>query len=853
MWALLLLVLAALSAVSPLTAAASSPETGAKIIVGPTPIPEGEANGEHDITLMNQYLAVTFGISTSPPWGVPRGFIVDAAPVENGEILQDTLAQFSFLANGWGRWPKIDLESIEYGSNETGVWLREVGYWETLKVEITFYLPSDKPYLVITAEVTNTGDKALENLVQGFAMSLERGWTFSPGFGTGKHYKPTPLAELGIPEDAKWVVGYHKDYTIGLIAPYYTHLSTSTSWVDPLTIATIQPGETRVYTAKLVFLPEPNSCAVAAEAAGETGTVAGTVAAGGEPVAPAYIVAFLSTGKPFCWGYSEKPEYTIALPSGSYALQAWAEGYGPSSKHSVTVEVGAEARVDFTDLKPSGKLILHIRDADTGRPLDAAVLPEGGEKPPLMFLGSRIFYTLPEKQGEAIVELAPGVYNITVNHAGGFLAKPVVLTNVEVKPGETIEKTVEVKILVDPNQYGYYCADLHHHSDIADGRTPPPYLVVAQSAAGLDFAFVSDHDSVANQAEIAKWAETRGMPFIPSIEVSPGWGHFNPYPVTRTINKDTPESLIEDAWEAGALVIRVNHPFRGGYWESWLDDKLPGIYNPFYTNVEINGRWDKTDNQTVTLLWKMWSNNIRYYLTAGSDTHDIWSGFTTGSPRVCAYLGRTATVEAFAMAERHGHTFITYGPMVFMYPLPGSTIAPEDGKIVLELDLWAVNGLKKLVVVANGKPVKQIQFNGEQHRELALELPAEEVLATPGQPWVQVIVYDTAGKLAMTNPVWIDTTVKSLAMPETVETTTVTVTTTLVKTDTVTHTATVTQPVTKTATTTVTTTETSTITSEKIVEKKVTVGGGAATAAPALILGVVIGAAIAYLMVRRAS
>jgi len=131
------------------------------------------------------------------------------------------------------------------------------------------------------------------------------------------------------------------------------------------------------------------------------------------------------------------------------------------------------------------------------------------------------------------------------------------------------------------------------------------------------------------------------------------------------------------------------------------------------------------------------------------------------------------------------------------------------------------------VVVANGKPVKQIQFNEEQHRELALKLPAEKVLATPGQPWVQVIVYDTAGKLAMTNPVWIDTTVKSLAMPKTVETTIVTVTITLVKTDTVTHTVTVTQPVTKTATTTLTATETLTITSEEIIEKMVTVGGRA--------------------------
>ncbi len=843
--ALLVSALVLLPAAAPL-AAAQAPG-GARVVVGPTPIPEGEANGEHDVTLMNKYLAVSIGVSTPGPWGVPRGYIVDAAPVKDGKILQDMLAQLSFLADGWGRWPKPDPASVSYGSNSTGAWLKEKAQWRTLSFEITYFLPSDKPYLEITVAVTNKGSEPLKNLVQGFAMSLERGWVFVPGWGTKKHYKPTPLKELGIPVDAKWVAGYADDYAVGLIAPYYTHLSTSTSWVDPLTIKTIAPGETVVYKARLVFIPEPDTCTIAAMAQpAALGRVEGLVGSQGGPVSPAYVMAYLGGGKPFCWAYSTGGKYSMELPAGSYLLEAWARSHGPSTRRPVAIAPGEKKIVNLTDMKPGGRLVLHV--AVDGKPADAAIMPRGGEKPPLAFLGSTVYYTEPGHMGLAVLNLAPGSYNVTISHGGGYLAKPVTI-HVVVKPGETVEKSVDIKQLVHPESYGYYCADLHHHSDWADGRTPPAYLVVAQSAAGLDFAFVSDHDYIGNYQAIERYAETRGMPFIPSVEVSPGWGHFNVYPLplelakekpVDPIKKDNPWSLIADAYAKGAMVIRVNHPLIGasGYFKSWLTGNLPGPYCPFYTNVEINGRWDRTDNETLRFMWRMWDDNLRYYLTAGSDTHDVFTAFTTGTPRVCAYLGDNVTVKAFAEAELHGHTFITYGPMVFMQPPPGSTVAPgPDGKVRITATLYAVNGLKKLVVVATGgRILKTLDLKGETKAKIQLQIPYTQLKPTKNterQAWLQLIVYDQKDNRALTNPIWVD--------PPATKTS---------HTQATTKTVTLTQTATKTTTVTETTTTTLTKTSYQTTTRTITRTNTATTAA-ATVIAFIAGLAIALLTRRH--
>ena len=39
-----------------------------------------------DITLVNEKLAVAIAVNSSPPWAIPKGALIDAAPVVHGSI-----------------------------------------------------------------------------------------------------------------------------------------------------------------------------------------------------------------------------------------------------------------------------------------------------------------------------------------------------------------------------------------------------------------------------------------------------------------------------------------------------------------------------------------------------------------------------------------------------------------------------------------------------------------------------------------------------------------------------------------------------------------------------------------------
>lgn len=59
---------------------------------GPTSIPDGEAVAPGDITVQNDRLAFTLAVESQAPWGVPRGAIVDLAPVTDGVPALDRIA-----------------------------------------------------------------------------------------------------------------------------------------------------------------------------------------------------------------------------------------------------------------------------------------------------------------------------------------------------------------------------------------------------------------------------------------------------------------------------------------------------------------------------------------------------------------------------------------------------------------------------------------------------------------------------------------------------------------------------------------------------------------------------------------
>jgi 3',5'-nucleoside bisphosphate phosphatase len=62
-------------------------------------------------------------------------------------------------------------------------------------------------------------------------------------------------------------------------------------------------------------------------------------------------------------------------------------------------------------------------------------------------------------------------------------------------------------------------ADLHSHSSVSDGTEPPGDVMQRAAAAGLDVIALTDHDTVAGQAEAAA-ALPPGLTLLPGMELS---------------------------------------------------------------------------------------------------------------------------------------------------------------------------------------------------------------------------------------------------------------------------------------------------------------------------------------------
>ena len=43
-----------------------------KVVQGPTPIPSSDAVHAEDLTISNEFMAVSLAVGTSPPWGVAK-------------------------------------------------------------------------------------------------------------------------------------------------------------------------------------------------------------------------------------------------------------------------------------------------------------------------------------------------------------------------------------------------------------------------------------------------------------------------------------------------------------------------------------------------------------------------------------------------------------------------------------------------------------------------------------------------------------------------------------------------------------------------------------------------------------
>jgi len=128
---------------------AMSAHAAVQVIVGPTPIQGGEAQSAGDITVVNEKLAFALAVTSPVPYGVPRGAIIDVAPVTLGKIGRDRVVFADFIPNNWSAWPNTfqHVEILERGPDRAVV--RVVRDWGQVTVTTVYTLESNADSVAI--------------------------------------------------------------------------------------------------------------------------------------------------------------------------------------------------------------------------------------------------------------------------------------------------------------------------------------------------------------------------------------------------------------------------------------------------------------------------------------------------------------------------------------------------------------------------------------------------------------------------------------------------------------------------------------------------------------------------------
>ena len=748
-----------------LLAVVASPQpacAAVKVIVGSTPIVDGEATAAHDITVSNEHLAFALAVESPAPYGVPRGAIVDVATVVDGKPGRDRVVFADFIPNNWSAWPstyqKVDI--LERGPDRVVV--RAARDWGKVAIETTYALRAGSDRVEIRTTMTNTGDTRLADLLSGQTLWPSAGYFFAvPGLGDLKEGAATGAL-------ADRVVAYDEDWIITLHAPYLDYVGSGSA--DMLKRHTLEPGATQTFDAWLqVGTRGDLAPTLAAEIERKqlaAGTVRGAVTSrDGKPVDEP-VVVILKQGAPYAWIAGRDGRYEAPLPTGDYELYATAKGYSQSKPIAVTVGANAATTRDFAALDPPGRIDFDVRDARNDHALDARITITQGQKPLVEYLGRHTFFTELDRKGRVEAVLAPGAYRFAVSSGGGFLA-PVENVQLDVRPGATTTARVAIRRMFDPAASGWYSADLHHHADQAEGVTPPEYVARSQLAAGLDLLLVSDHDSIVNHAPMQAIAERRGVPFVPSLELSPSWGHFNAWPLRlgETLKIDTSTATVDDVFaearRLGASVVQSNHPFIPyGYFASLAAHVAPGGFNPRFELLEINSERPDDDDKVLGALWALWNAGHRYYLSGGTDVHDVWN-FESGRIRTYAHIAGVPTAQSYAEAVKAGHAYVSYGPLIAPDVMFGSELKVVPGaSFTLPFTLRSVAGLKRALLIGAAVVVATKDF-ADSPQEARVEFSR----TVDGTRWYSLQVEDAAGHEAYTNPIWIDAVDLSGVLP----------------------------------------------------------------------------------------
>ncbi len=384
-----------------------------------------------------------------------------------------------------------------------------------------------------------------------------------------------------------------------------------------------------------------------------------------------------------------------------------------------------------------------------------------------------------------------GQADLQVNHGPAWSIERL---QVSVDPAKGRKRLVTLKRLYDLHAHGYYQGDCHMHSTSSDGRQKPAEVSSHCRCEGLDFAFLTDHESVAGHDEYKTQAAPDFLP-LGGQEVTTKQGHILALGVTEVVSPDVSNGaddmrrIFRQIREQNALSV-VAHPcvptmsyvhwdvedydaveilngsappYMGLFdlvqarlkWHALLNEgkRVPVIgnsdnhdnYNSFALDALRDPQGAVKRDRRLGILWNL-PNRDEIIVPWGT------KGLFLGTYRTCLKLDDLSQAGVLA-AIKAGCGFVTNGPIILATVNgtdPGSEISGQTAHI--QFDAICNRGLERVTVVVDGKPAETVDLDGTEALGQELTVDISEA------HWLTVECYGTWPDFATTNAWYVGQT-----------------------------------------------------------------------------------------------
>ncbi len=310
---------------------------------------------------------------------------------------------------------------------------------------------------------------------------------------------------------------------------------------------------------------------------------------------------------------------------------------------------------------------------------------------------------------------------------------------------------------------GWYRGDLHAHSPHSDAGWDIPDLLAFSRARGLDFATLSDHNSVAGLTEMLA-SSADDLLTMGGMELTTFRGHALALGVHEWVDWRTRpggrsmDQIAAEVIDQGGLFIIAHPAAPGDPYCTGCDWGHSSLMPGSASAVEVwNMDWrsENKNEEALALAYRWLNQGCRLALTAGADNHgehpDLKYGFNV-------VYAAELTEAAILRAIGAGHLYLSSGPSLSLRARAGALAAmmgdalaapavPAGGSIRVEATWSGCAPEDRLALVVDGEERERAAAGGEGSAAWQLE---------SGQArWCHVTLRDAGGTmLALTNPIY---------------------------------------------------------------------------------------------------